>query len=78
MASNNERLYEILLRVENRLGAMEEKLEAVHEQAKLTNGRVNKHELLLENWKGKLAVIVVVAGFAGNLFISWIKKNLGL
>ena len=78
MAGNHEKLYEILLRVENRLGAMEQKIDLVHEQAVKTNGRVDKHETILENWKGKLAVIIVMAGFFGNLIISWIKRQLNL
>jgi hypothetical protein len=89
---NHEKLYEILLDVQKQIGHLgnetskqSEMLIALNNKVAIANGRTTKneemlakHQSILDDWKGKLAVIVVIVGFAGNLLISWIKKSLDL
>lgn len=82
----------VLLDIQKQLGALgnetsrqSQMLIALNEKVAVANGRTTKnetilkeHQTILDNWKGKLAVIVVAAGFIGNLVISWVKKKLEL
>lgn len=82
----------ILLDIQKQLGVLgaetarqSETLNSIDKQAKITNGRVGQlekvtgnHQSILDNWRGKLAVIVIMAGFVGNLIITWIKKELNI
>jgi len=60
--------------VQIELKEIKELLKATHEQAKLTNGRVNRLELWKENLKGKITVITLIASTVVGIIIKIIFK----
>lgn len=82
----------VLMDIQKQLGALGNEtarqsamLVALNDKVLIANGRTSKnesmivaHQTILDNWKGRLAVIVVVSGFVGSLFTAWIKSKLGI
>jgi len=60
--------------VQIELKEIKELLKATHEQAKLTNGRVNRLELWKENLNGKITVITLIASTVVGIIIKIIFK----
>lgn len=89
---HNDPHLNILLDIQKQLGVVNREtgeqskmLIALNEKVAIQNGRVTKAEQelkkvnsILDNWKGRLAIIVVIAGFLGNVIISWVKKELNI
>lgn len=82
----------ILLDIQKQLGDVKtetrgqsEMLKALNEKVAIQNGRIYKAEgnigsiqSLLENWKGKMVIIVAIVGIVGNLIITIIKSKIGI
>ena len=82
----------VLMDIQKQLGALGNEtsrqsamLIALNDKVLVANGRTAKneeqlkaHQSILDNWKGKLAVIIAIAGFGGSLLSMWIRKQLGL
>jgi hypothetical protein len=61
-------------------GEQSKLLTALNDKVAIANGRTSKiekkvedHQAILDNWKGRLAVIVIVSGFVLNLIITFAK-----
>lgn len=82
----------VLMDIQKQLGALGNEtarqsamLVALNDKVLVANGRTTKNELMiqdhqktLDNWKGRLAIIVIVSGFIGSLFTAWLKSKLGI
>lgn len=75
---NHEKIYDILLEMRGEMGEMKSDIKSTLAQATKTNGRVNTLEAIINNWKGRLAVVLIVGTFIFNIFWTYIKKEIGL
>lgn len=88
---SNEHL-NILLDIQKQLGALgketsmqSQMIISLNEKVAVANGRTTKNEAeiakmksILDNWKGKLAVILVMGGVVGKIVLDFIRKQIGL
>ena len=88
--NNHDKLYSILLDIKQDIGEMKYEIGEIkgeargaHEQSRKTNGRLKKAEddidklrSFIDNYKGKLTVIVFIAGIVLPAIVSVIAKYL--
>jgi len=93
MAKHDEHL-NILLDIQKQLGGVggetarqSEMLKALNEKVAIQNGRVEKnekkldeHEAIINNWKGKLAIVIGIAIFVGGalreIIMNWLETKI--
>lgn len=92
MSEQVDKHLSVLMDIQKQLGALGNEtsrqsamLIALNDKVLIANGRTSKneamisaHQSILDNWKGRVAVIVVVAGFVGGLLSAWLKSKLGI
>lgn len=88
---SNEHL-NILLDIQKQLGALgketsmqSQMIISLNEKVAVANGRTTKNETelakmksILDNWKGKLAILVVAGGVVGKIALDFLRKQIGL
>lgn len=75
---NEQLILTTLMEIKEQIGQMSSTLEATHEQASKTNGRVSKLEALENVRKGRNIVFGAVGGLAGSLLVAYLRKILNI
>lgn len=92
MKDNKDPHLNILLDIQKQIGVLgsetarqSEMLVALNDKVAIANGRTTKnetsikeHQTIIDNWKGRIGVIVVVGGFVINLVIDFLKNKLNI
>lgn len=75
---NEQLIIKTLFEIKEKMGEMSSTLDATHDQAKSTNGRVSKLEALENIRKGKNIVYGAIGGLGTTLLIGFVKKILNI
>ena len=78
MKGEESRIYAILLEIKEDLGEIKAEQKSIKSLAEATEKTVKKHDTIITNWQGRLAMVGIVAGVISTSVIGWIKKELGM
>ena len=73
---SHEKLYDILLSMKEDIGEMKSDIKSVKTAAEDTSKTVKKHDEIISNWQGRIAIIGAIVGVVSTTIISWIRKEL--
>lgn len=71
-------IMEILLEINEDMGEMKADLKATKILQEETSQTVKKHDQVISNWQGRIAVIGAIVGVVSTSVISWVKRELGI
>lgn len=68
-------MYQILLRVERNLGALDAKVDSIGTRIALHDESIGELKTFKDNIKGKVAVVGMFSGVATSALAMWIKSH---
>lgn len=73
---NHNLIYTTLLEMKEDFGSMKADIAIVKEHLRIINGSVAKHSTFINNWKGKMSVVVVILSVGVSLVVDFIKGKI--
>lgn len=65
-------------RLEGKVDGMNDSIASFKVDIKEMRGIVDSHQSFIDNWKGRIIAVSVLAGFGSTFLIQWIKNKVGL
>lgn len=76
MEHEDSKIYEILLEMKEDFGTIKSDIKSLRIMAETTQTKVNEHESIISNWKGRVTMVAIMAGLFWNVAWDYVKSKL--